>query len=192
MVRTFIIVTACMLLCVVAPALAQQDPSASEEKLYENVLKQFAEAYNRQNADAMAALFTENGIRVTPNGILQGRDAIRHELQHMLAMGLHDYIVRRTVSHSEGNLIFDVGEWQAKVGDRQFHGYYSALLVREGDQAKISGRDRQRCRARSVAWLPTGSVCPWNVRARKANHADPHSVRWVPLLKESDIRFARI
>ena len=186
MVRTFIIVTACMLLCVVAPALAQQDPSASEEKLYENVLKQFAEAYNRQDADAMAALFTENGIRVTPNGILQGRDAIRHELQHMLAMGLHDYIVRRTVSHSEGNLIFDVGEWQAKVGDRQFHGYYSALLVREGDQAKISQRP-------STLPRPVSSLAAnRNVRARKANHADAHSVRWVPLLKESDIRFARI
>ena len=137
MIRTFIMVTACMLLCVVAPALAQQAASASDEKLYEDVQKQFAEAYNRQDADAIAALFTENGIRVTPNGIFQGRDAIRREIQHVLAMGLHDYNVRRTVSHSEGNLVFNVGEWQAKLGDRQFHGYYSALLVREGDQAKI-------------------------------------------------------
>jgi hypothetical protein len=28
-------------------------------------------------------------------------------------------------------------EWQAKLGDRPFHGYYSAILVREGNQAKI-------------------------------------------------------
>jgi len=137
MIRTFIMVTICMFLCVVAPALAQQDPSASDEKLYEDVQKQFAEAYNRQDADAMAALFTENGVRVTPNGIFQGRDAIRREIQQVLTMGLHDYTVRRTVSRSEGNLVFNVGEWQAKLGDRQFHGYYSALLIREGDQAKI-------------------------------------------------------
>ncbi len=96
MVRTLVMVIARMMLCGVTPALAQQDHSASDEKLYENVQKQFAEAYNRQNADAMAALFSENGIRVTPNGIFQGRDAIRRGLRHVLAMGLHDYTVRRT------------------------------------------------------------------------------------------------
>lgn len=137
MIRTIITVTACMLLAVVAPALGQKNPSASDEKLYEDVQRQFTEAYNRQDADAMAALFTENGIRVTPNGIFQGRDAIRRDMQNVLEMGLHDYSVRRTVSRSEGNLVFNAGEWQAKLGDRQFHGYYSALLTREGDQAKI-------------------------------------------------------
>jgi len=30
-----------------------------------------------------------------------------------------------------------MGQWQAKVGDQPFHGYYTAILVREGDQTKI-------------------------------------------------------
>jgi ketosteroid isomerase-like protein len=137
MIRTFIRVTACMLLGVVVPALAQQDSSANDEKVYQDIQRQFAEAYNRQDADAMAALFSENGIRVTPNGIFQGRDAIRRDMQHVLEMGLHDYTVRRTVSRPEGNGVFNAGEWQAKLGDRRFHGYYSALVTREGGQAKI-------------------------------------------------------
>jgi hypothetical protein len=62
-------------------------------------------------------------------------------------MGLHDYTVRRTVSRLEGNLVFNIGEWQAKLGDRQFHGYYSALLIREGDQAKILAQTVNVCRA---------------------------------------------
>jgi hypothetical protein len=33
------------------------------------------------DVDAMAAAFTENGVRVTPSGIFQGRDAIRRNLQ---------------------------------------------------------------------------------------------------------------
>jgi len=37
----------------------------------------------------------------------------------------------------EGNIVFNAGEWQAKIGDQQFHGYYSALLVREGDELEI-------------------------------------------------------
>ena len=137
MVRTVIMITACMLLGVVARSSAQQNFSASDEKIYQDVQRQFAEAYNRQDAGAMAALFTENGVRITPSGIFQGRDAILSDMQNTLKMGLHDYTVRRTVSRSEGNLVFHAGEWQAKLGDRQYHGYYSALLVREGDQAKI-------------------------------------------------------
>jgi hypothetical protein len=96
-------VTACTLLGVAAPALAQQNLSAGDEKIYQDVQRQFAEAYNRQDAVAMAALFTENGVRITPNGIIQGRDAILSDMQNTLKMGLHDYTVRRTVSRSEGN-----------------------------------------------------------------------------------------
>jgi hypothetical protein len=35
-------------------------------------------------------------------------------------------------------MVVNAGEWRAKRGDgRQFRGYYSALLVREGDGVKI-------------------------------------------------------
>jgi ketosteroid isomerase-like protein len=101
------------------------------------VQKHFAEAYNHKDVDAMAAAFTENGIRVTPSGIFQGRDAIRRNLQDALNMGLHDFTARRTISRLEGNFVFNAGEWQATLGDRPFHGYYTAILVREGNQAKI-------------------------------------------------------
>ena len=85
----------------------------------------------------MAAFFSENGVRITPAGIFRGRDAIRREMQRVIEMGLHDYSVRRTVSRLEGNMVFNAGEWQAKLGDQQFHGYYSALLIRESDGVKI-------------------------------------------------------
>lgn len=73
---------------------------------------------------------------MTPSGIFQGRDAIRRNLQDALNMGLHGYSVQRTISRSEGSFVFNAGEWQAQLGDQQFHGYYTAILVREGDQAK--------------------------------------------------------
>jgi hypothetical protein len=41
-------------------------------------------------------------------------------------------------SVSGTTLVFNAGEWKAKLGDgQQFRGYYSALLVREGDGVKI-------------------------------------------------------
>jgi hypothetical protein len=74
----------------------------------------------------MAAFFNENGVRITPAGIFRGRDAIGRELQRVaIDLGLHD----RTVSRLEGSMVFNAGEWQAKLGDgQQFRGYYSALF----------------------------------------------------------------
>jgi ketosteroid isomerase-like protein len=127
----------CILLSAAIPASAQQyDPPAGGEA-YQKVQSEFAEAYNRKDVAAMAAFFSENGVRITPSGIFRGREAIRRELQRVIDMGLHDYSVRRTVSRLEGNMVFNAGEWQATIGDQQLRGYYSALLVREGDDVKI-------------------------------------------------------
>jgi ketosteroid isomerase-like protein len=132
--RTFHAGLMALLLVGTPQALAQQshgdDPSAEMQR-------HFAEAYNRGDAEAMAAAFTENAIRVTPSGIFQGHDAIRRSFQAALTLGLHDYTVKRTISRSEGGFIFNTGEWGAKLGDKPFHGYYTATVVRDGDRVRI-------------------------------------------------------
>ncbi len=62
---------------------------------------------------AMAAFFSENGVRITPSGIFRGRDAIRREMQRVIDLGLHDYSVQRTVSRALGDMVFNAGEWRA-------------------------------------------------------------------------------
>ena len=117
-----------LLLVLSGSAAAQQaalDPSAEMQK-------QFAEAYNKGDLDAMAGHFTEDAMRVTPSGIFKGRDAIRRGFQDALKLGLHDYSVKRVSTRTDGKFIFNVGEWQAKVGDHPLHGYYTAILV-QGD-----------------------------------------------------------
>jgi ketosteroid isomerase-like protein len=135
--RSNIALVVFLLLQTLNPALAQDARPAVGDESIQAVQKQFAEAYNRKDVDTMVAFFSENGVRITPNGIFQGRDAIRRDMEKALAMGLHDYSVRRTISRTEGNLVFNGGEWQAKLGDQQFHGYYSALLTHEGGKAQI-------------------------------------------------------
>jgi ketosteroid isomerase-like protein len=137
--RIAISFVAIMLFGAAAPASTQQDEPGAGGELFEKVQLEFAEAYNRKDIAAMAAFFSENGVRITPAGIFRGRDAIGRELQRVVIdLGLHDYSVRRTVSRLQGGVVFNAGEWQAKLGDgQQFRGYYSALLVREGDGVKI-------------------------------------------------------
>jgi len=99
--------------------------------------KHFSEAYNRGDLNTMAATFAENAVRITPSGMFQGRDAIRQSFSDALKLGLHDYSVHRTLSRPEGTFVFNAGTWEAKVGDRPFHGYYSSILTSENGQLKI-------------------------------------------------------
>ena len=101
------------------------EPSAGGE-LFEKMQTEFADAYNRKDVPAMAAFFSENAVRITPAGIFRGREAIGRELQRVsVDLGLHDYSIKRTVSHLQGNMVFNAGEWQARLRDgKQYHGYY--------------------------------------------------------------------
>jgi ketosteroid isomerase-like protein len=137
--RIAIGVAAIMLFGAVIQASTQQNEPGAGGELFEKMQSEFAEAYNRKDIGAMAALFSENAVRITPAGIFRGPDAIGRELERVVVeLGLHDYSVVRTVSRLEGGMVFNAGEWRARLGDgQQFRGYYSALLVREGDAVKI-------------------------------------------------------
>jgi ketosteroid isomerase-like protein len=136
-VKSAIRVAATLWLSAVTPASSQQGTASAGGEAFEKVQSDFAEAYNRNDVEAMASAFSEDAIRVTPSGFFEGREAIRRSLQDALNMGLHDYSVHRTVSRSYGAFIFNAGEWQAKLGNQPFHGFYTAILGREGDQVKI-------------------------------------------------------
>lgn len=86
----------------------------------------------------MAEVFAKDAIRVTPDGVFQGRDAIRRNLQSLVTAGLRNFTAKRVVSRREGDLLFDAGEWRAELGTMALHGYYSALLSRGGGQAAIT------------------------------------------------------
>jgi ketosteroid isomerase-like protein len=67
MLRT-IVVAAFLLMSACYVAAAQQTTADQ----YADLQKNFAEAYNRKDVDAMAAAFTDNAIRVTPSGMFVG------------------------------------------------------------------------------------------------------------------------
>lgn len=124
----------CLLLAI--PNVASAQDKVDEAMLAE-MQKNFVAAYNRGDTEVMANTFTANAIRVTPSGIFQGRDAIRGSFQIAVTLGMHDYSVNRTISMSEGKYVFNIGTWQGKLGDHPFHGFYTAMVVREDGQAKI-------------------------------------------------------
>jgi len=67
MVRKIVVVVACCLVALPIGTTAQDRQVTNDQ--YTELQKNFEEAYNRKDADAMAATFTEDAIRVTPSGI---------------------------------------------------------------------------------------------------------------------------
>jgi hypothetical protein len=93
------ITLACLLVMASSSCIAQV-----LDDQYADLQKNFAEAYNRKDADAMASAFAEMASES-----------------------------RRVACSS----VFNAGEWRAKLGNQPLHGYYTAIIVRDGNQAKI-------------------------------------------------------
>jgi ketosteroid isomerase-like protein len=99
-------------------------------------------AFNKSDAGALAALFTEDAVLVAPDGIFYGRQAIEkryadvfqkwHNINHY---GQADQL------NAIGHEPWAVGEWwnilQSQTGPRFVNGYWSAIYVREGDDWKM-------------------------------------------------------
>ena len=114
------------------PSVAQTDEQAARE-----VHVQFTAAFNRQDGAGLAALFSENGIRVTPQGIVQGRDAIRKDSDKRFQSRFHDLSITPQIVRTLGESIWEAGEWTMKMGDQPVRGYFAMTLVREGDSFRI-------------------------------------------------------
>jgi uncharacterized protein (TIGR02246 family) len=102
----------------------------------------YEEAYNQHNAAALAALFTEDAVLVTPDGLVSGRQAIERwyadEFQKWHAT---NHTVQSDTLNAAGRGAWAVGEWwttlQGPNGPLQIRGYYSGVYVLEGEAWKI-------------------------------------------------------
>jgi uncharacterized protein (TIGR02246 family) len=74
-------------------AFGQQNVPQIDQQAAREVHMQFTTAFNRQDAAGVAALFAEDGIRVTPQGIIQGRDAIQKDTDKRFQLRFSDLSV---------------------------------------------------------------------------------------------------
>ena len=100
------------------------------------------EAFNKNDAVALAALFTEDAVLVAPDGMFFGRQAIQKRYA--------DTFRRWPVTTSSGqgsclnaidNAAWATGKWwttrQGQTGPKFESGFWSAIYVGEGDAWKI-------------------------------------------------------
>ena len=100
------------------------------------------EAFKKNDASAVAALFTEDGVLVAPDGMFYGREAIEKRFADTFQRWpITTFTGQRCQLNAIDNAAWSVGEsWstlQSETGPKFERGYWSAIYVREGDDWKI-------------------------------------------------------
>lgn len=132
------------------PTFAQQKeptPSQQDRQQLDALIKEFDEAWNNNDAAALAALYAEDAVMVRNRGPIYGRDAIAkmytdlfkhfHFSNHIAKADQYSpHIIRTAGSEAWSN-----GEWSTTLkgqnfGPIQLKGYWSNITVRDGDTWK--------------------------------------------------------
>jgi uncharacterized protein (TIGR02246 family) len=121
-----------------------QDTANPQMKQIVALFMKFDEAFNRSDAAAIAATFTEDAIQVAPEGVFSGRQAIEKRYAESVFQQWHssNHVGKILELITVGNGICSVGEWSSNARNSngsttQANGYFSTVLVREGDTWKI-------------------------------------------------------
>ena len=136
-------------ICFAVPTFAQQKeptPSEQDRQQLDAHVKKSDEAWNNNDATALAALYTEDAVEVTDRGPVNGRKVIEklhaddlqkvHVSNHLITVDQDSPQIIGTA----GNELWATGEWSETIQGKNFgpipiKGYWSVL--REGEDWKI-------------------------------------------------------
>ena len=108
----------------------------------------YDEAFNRSESGTLAALYTEDAVRVTAQGTFSGRQVIAKDYAERVfkRYQCNNYVRKSGRIVAVGNDVRASGKWSCAFHDtdgkyKHIDGHYSRILVREGDGWKIRAGD---------------------------------------------------
>jgi ketosteroid isomerase-like protein len=128
---------ACLVFGLAGPAIAAE-LSPQDRAAVDLTEQKYVDTYNAKNSAAWAEFFTADAIRVAPDGIARGRDAIRKQVEAEFKAGASGQASKTIFAVMSGNVVVAGGEWSAKFGNQTLRGYWSNNLMHEGEGLKIS------------------------------------------------------
>jgi ketosteroid isomerase-like protein len=150
MKRRLLLVLAGLAIGFALPALAQQtntpDPQLRQE--FVAFLKKLDETYNDNDANAVAANFTQDAVLVTPFGPIFGRPYIKQWYAELFKSVHFSNLLSTADEDSphlicrERNALLATGKWGTSGqghtgGSAEAKGYWAAICTREGEDWKL-------------------------------------------------------
>ncbi|MGA8658836.1 MAG: nuclear transport factor 2 family protein [Chthoniobacterales bacterium] len=137
MKRLLVLALAGLTIGFVVPALAQEKDTVSPEirQQIEAVLKKLEEAYNRYDAAAFAAGFTEYAVELSLGGMARGRQEIEERYAADLASHPTKQSFKLVQVCAVGDAVCAI--WEYLHFNTQTKGHCATIYVREGDTWKI-------------------------------------------------------
>ena len=133
-----------LLLSSAPPTAAQKADSASEQALRQSVeaiCREWEAAIAKQDSTSVAALFTADGIFVTPVGVLRDRHQIKTYYEGAFKQGWNNEVVSLDETHLAGNAGWAFGEYTLSgQGPSEMlyrAGHWSMVFERDSDGWKI-------------------------------------------------------
>jgi ketosteroid isomerase-like protein len=173
-IRSLVILMA-LVISFALPVFAQQkdtvDPQIRQQ--IDALDKKIGEAYSKDDAAAVAALFTEDGVLVRPQGAVYGREAIEKlyaETFQIIRLSNDITKADQNSPHrigTAGNEIWETGEWSVTLQGQkgppiQLKGYNAFVDIREGDDWKIRMQIFNVTPAPAPTVTPTPTTTPSN------------------------------
>ena len=119
------------------PTHAQEQKTVDPEvrRQIEAVGMQVVEAYNKHDAAASAALYTQEAVRMgdVRGGLLVGREAIEKDFSADFAASFPPRVDRLVQMYAFEDRIVTISEWSSE----SYHGHRLKIYVRDADTWKI-------------------------------------------------------
>ena len=126
--------------CTTAP----QDTTAEDSQAIKAASKQWVDAFNRGDAAALSAFYTEGAKRFPPNNpMIVGREDIQGWIQGAFDAGVGDLQATTIDLHVNGDMAYEVGEYTLTIQPEEGeaisdNGKYVEIWKRENGSWKIS------------------------------------------------------
>lgn len=137
MLRLLIIVPA-LVIAYAMPASAQQ----SARQTVEAFVAKYNDTIVRKDAAGLAAMFTQDGIQVTPQGPVMGREALQKHLTQAVKPVIDHAAKVDQVSMLNDTSLWATGSYSATIdspnGPVKIGGYWGATYIRDGSDLKCS------------------------------------------------------
>ena len=97
------------------------------------VLKIHMDAFGAGNMDAMLGGYSDDAVMFTPNGVVQGKDALGPVFTALFAewgRPTTKFTLKQNLVHGEHAYIF----WDAETDDNVYEGGMDAFVIRDGQK----------------------------------------------------------